>query len=403
MKAAGIICEYNPIHSGHVYHIRQTRRLLGGDTAIVCVMSGNFVQRGEPALFQKHARAEAAVRCGADLVLELPLPYALSSAEGFAYGGVFLLHALGCVTHISFGSEAGHIAPLLAAARTLDKPETLLCLKEELQKGVSFAAARTEALRRVLGEGAQVLLTPNNTLGVEYLRALERLKSPIVPVTVPRKGAGHDGVGAESASYIRRRFREGEDAWGLIPEPARPVYRGEVEAGRGPVFPETLEVAVLSRLRMLPPEAFALLPDATEGLERRLWEAVSAGAGLEDIARQVKTKRYALSRIRRMLLCAALGIPAGLNRTPPPYIRVLALGERGREILAHARRTAALPVVTKPAAVRRLDGRAQEIFRLEAAATDLYTLAFGPQARQGGQEWTKSPVLIRRASPAQTP
>jgi len=396
VKAAGIICEYNPIHPGHIYHIRETRRLLGEDTAIVCVMSGNFVQRGEPAMFPKHARAEAAVRCGADLVLELPLPWAISSAEGFARGGVFLLDALGCVTHLSFGSEAGHIEPLLKAARALDKPETLGYLKEELQKGISFAAARTEALRRVLGEGADVLLTPNNTLGIEYLRALERLNSPIVPVTIRRKGAGHDEAGAESASHIRRQFQAGREAWDLIPEPARPVYREEVGAGRGPVFPEALEVAVLSRLRMLPPEAFASLPDATEGLERRLLEAAATGESLEDIARQVKTKRYALSRVRRMLLCAALGVTKDFTRFPPPYIRVLALGERGREILAQSRRRAALPVVTKPAAVRRLGGRALEVFRLEAAATDLYALAFAPRARRGGQEWTKSPVLLRR-------
>jgi len=393
VKTAGIICEYNPIHGGHVFHIQETRRLLGEDTAVVCVMSGNFVQRGEAAIFEKHARAEAAVRCGADLVVELPLPYALSSAERFAFGGVSILNALGCVTHLSFGSEAGDLGPLRAVSACADAPETLARMKEELKKGVSYPLSRARAVRAVLGEHGGVLDTPNNVLGVEYLRALKATRSEMEPVTVARRGARHDGHGAESASYIRKLFQSGGDPWALIPEPAREVFRGEVARGRGPVLPGALEVAVLSRLRMLPPEAFASLPDATEGLERRLMRAAQTCPDLESAAAQVKTKRYAHARIRRMLLCAALGVTAELNRLPPPYIRVLAVGQRGRAVLSRARETARLPIIVKPALARRLGGRALEYFKLEAAATDLYALAFDGKARQGGLEWTTSPFV----------
>jgi predicted nucleotidyltransferase len=393
VNIAGIICEYNPIHRGHTHHIQETRRLLGEDTAVLCVMSGNFVQRGQAAIFEKHARAAAALRCGADLVVELPLPYALSSAERFAFGGVSTLNLLGCATHISFGSETGDLAPLHAVSECVDAPETLARMKAELKKGVSYPRARAHAVYSVLGEQAGVLMTPNNTLGIEYLRALKATQSSIAPVTIPRKGAQHDSAGAESASFIRKQFQAGSDPWPLIPDGAGDIYRAEIAQGRGPVFTEALEIAILSRLRMLQPAAFERLPDASEGLERRLMRAVALCPDIQSIARETKTKRYALSRIRRMILCAALGVTADLNRLPPPYVRVLAIGRCGREILSRARETAQVPVITKPASVRRLGGRALKLFELEAAATDLYTLAFDKKVRQGGREWTLSPIV----------
>jgi predicted nucleotidyltransferase len=274
-------------------------------------MSGNFVQRGDVAVFSKHVRAQAAVSCGADLVIELPLPVALSSAEGFALGGVRLLDALGVVTHLSFGSEAGEADCLREAADCLVGNEAPALIRQELKSGKSYAAARYIAARRLLGPAADVLKSPNNILGVAYLQALCAASSPMLPVTIPRRGAAHDSDGPESASHLRQLLRDGLEPWRLMPEPAAVIYREEIARGRGPVFIDALDTAVLSRLRMLPNDAWRSLPDASEGLEDRLMRFARTQPTLGKVLASAKTKRYALSRLRRMALTAALGIEAG--------------------------------------------------------------------------------------------
>ena len=377
-KVAGIVAEYNPFHRGHAHQIAETRRLLGDDCAVLCVMSGDFVQRGDAAVFDKFARAEAAVRGGADLVLELPLRWSLSSAEGFARGGVSLLKASGVVTHISFGSETGDLAALQRAADALNSPALGALLREELQTGVSFPAARQRALERLIGADAAVLSNPNDLLAVEYLRAVSALGAPLEPIAVQRLGAGHDQPGEgdyPSASQLRAWMREGRDVSAHLPAaPAVP-----------PVFPEDLELAVLSRLRMLPQEAFAALPDAAEGLENVLFQAVHSESTLEAILEKAKSKRYPMSRLRRMLLCAALGIKKADGL--PPYLRVLAANEQGRALLHGMRRAASLPVVTKPAAARGMPE-----FRLTADAHDLYVLA--QPDKTPGQDWRHTPAML---------
>lgn len=395
MKAAGIICEYNPIHMGHVSHIEKTRALVGGDCAVVCVMSGNVVQRGDFAVFAKHARAASAVAAGADLVLELPLVYALSSAEGFARGGVRLLNALGVITHLSFGSEAGEIPALREVAEHLATERMDAYIREELKTGVAYARARHAAACRLLGAKADVLATPNNILAVEYLKALKETNSPMEPVTIRRLGAAHDSDGAESASRLRRMLKNGGEPWRLMPENCAEILKSEIAAGRGPVFLENAETAVLSRLRMLPDEAFERLPDASEGLAKRLARYARTMPTVESVLENAKTKRYALSRLRRMLLCAALGLKAEDSLQPPSYIRVLAMNKRGAGVLREIGRQSALPVITKPARARTLDGPARALFQKEADATDLYALAYPePSMRAGGSEWTISPRVL---------
>jgi predicted nucleotidyltransferase len=389
---AGIICEYNPIHNGHVRHIEATRALVGDDCAVVCVMSGNFVQRGDFAVFPKHARASSAVLAGADLVLELPLPFVLSSAESFARGGVRLLNELGVITHLSFGSEAGETDSLREVADVLRTEKMSRLIGEELNSGVSFALARFNAARGLLGKKAELLKTPNNILGIEYLKALAEIDSAMTPLTIKRFGAAHDSEGAESSSALRRMIRAGEEPWNHMPAAAAEVLRREAEAGRGPVFMESAETAVLSRLRMLPAEAFACLPDASEGVELRLMRYCRTMPTIQSILESAKTKRYALSRLRRMLLCAVLGVTADDKSAPPPYIRVLAMNERGRGVLRDIKRKSALPVLTKPAQANDLEARAKAMFLKEAAATDFYVLAYRePANRAGGFEWTASP------------
>lgn len=398
MKIAGIICEYNPMHFGHLRHMARTRELLlesADETAVVCVMSGNYVQRGDLAIFEKHCRAAAAVACGVDLVIELPLPYAVASAERFARGGVRLLEALGVVTHLSFGSESGEIEPLQEIAGCLLSPEASALLREEMKAGLSYPAACQKAAFRLLGDKAHALETPNNTLGIEYLKALRTADSTIKPLTVRRVGTMHDGQGAESASHLRRLMQGGELPWHLMPAAAAEIYAEERRAGRGPVFMQNAETALLSRLRMLPPEAWARLPDATEGVQDRLMRCARTQPTLNAVLEAAKTKRYPLSRLRRMTLCAALGITEADGSLPPPYIRVLAMNRRGADILREIKKNSSLPVITKPSRAKELPEPARSLFQKEADATDFYVLAYPDETnRRGGQEWTISPSML---------
>ena len=400
MKICGIISEYNPFHTGHAHQIVQTRTRLGEDTAIVCVMSGNFVQRGEPAVFAKHARAEAAVRGGADLVLELPLPWAISSAEGFARGGVGMLGALGCVTHISFGSECGELERLRAAAEVLLDPRMDELIRAELQSGAPYAAARQRAAERLAGAQLRELSEPNNLLGVEYLKAIAQQDLDITPITVLRTGAAHDAAGDgeshPSAAQLRDALRRGESIRSGIPPEVYAVLARELEQGRGPVGPEALETAILSRLRFLPQEAFAALPGASEGIENLIYRAAQTEPTLDAVCAAAKSRRYALSRLRRMTMCAALGVTAADSAGRPPYLRVLAANCRGTEVLRAASATASVPILTRPADAKTLDARAQRTFALEAASTDLFTLGFTAEdERRGGSDWRTSPVILK--------
>lgn len=401
MNIAGIVAEYNPFHLGHEYHIDETRRRLGADTLIVCAMSGDFVQRGEAALYSKYARAEAAVLCGADLVLELPLPWALMSAEGFARGAVSILAAAGA-THLSFGSEAGDIAPLEALADYMCRAEAGARIKELLSQdaSLSYAAARQLAAEEALGDSARLLALPNNILAVEYLKAIRALDAPLAPMTVARRGAGHDAPTEGeilSAMELRRRVMRGEGLDARVPAGAAEVYRRERAQGRELASRERLELAVLSRLRMLSLADFEALPDASAGVGRRLYDAARREATLDAVLAAAKTKRYALSRLRRMCMCAALGVTADMCAAAPPYLRVLAANERG---CAQLRRISAdenaLPVVTKPAAVKALSSDCTKVFAVGVYAHDLFALAYPAEGeRKGGEEWRISPKIVK--------
>ena len=376
-KVAGIVAEYNPFHRGHAYHIAETRRLLGADCAVLCVMSGDFVQRGDVAVFDKFARAEMVVRGGADLVLELPLRWSLSPAEAFAHGAVSLLESTGVVTHLSFGSECGDVNRLLAASEAQRTPAFLKAFNAALAAGVSYPRAQELAARSAAPELADLLTQPNDTLALLYLDALWALDSRITPLAIPRDGAGHDAPGESdypSASRLRERMRAGKSVTAWVP------HLPEAQ----PVFLENLEIAILSRLRMLPKEAFAALPDCSEGLENVLYKAVHSEATFDGILAAAKSKRYPMSRLRRMLLCAALGVKKDAQA---PYLRVLAANERGRALLHTMRDTAALPVITKPAAARE-----NAELCLTADAHDLYVLA--QPDKTPGQDWRHTPAML---------
>ena len=398
MRIVGVVCEYNPFHTGHAWQLSELRRRFGGDAAVICAMSGNFSQRGDLAVVRKHIRAEAAVRGGAALVLELPLPWAISSAEGFARGGAEVLAGTGLVETLAFGSECADTARLSRVAEALLSDAFAPALREELARGDAFAAARQRAAERLCGADAAVLGQPNDILGVEYCKALRRLASGIEPLALPRAGAAHDGGAAggfASASALRARLRAGEDADDYLTPAMRALYDGERAAGRAPVCVETVERAILARLRSLREEELAPFDEGGEGLYRRFFAAGRSAAGVTALLDAVKTKRYARARLRRMLLSICLGAAPADRPEHVPYLRVLAMDGAGKRLLHEMRKTAALPVLVKPADVRVLSDEARRLMELEARATDLYALAY-PELAQGagGSEWRTDPVIV---------
>ena len=393
MKICGIIAEYDPFHTGHGWQIKEIRRILGDDTAVLVIMSGNWTQRGGPALVDKHTRAQMALSGGADLVLELPLPCAISSAEGFARGGVTVLNSTGIVTHLCFGSECGDLPLLSRTALLLDSADYLNNLHKGLDQGLSFPAARQLAVQQLIGTDADCLSLPNNNLGVEYLRALNRLGSQITPITVRREGAGHGqspAGGFASASYLRQQIAAeywDEASSYLLPE-VLALLRETPKADFG-----RAERAVLYQLRRMSPEELAALPDCGEGLSNRLYQAIRQGTSLDEILSLTKTKRYTHARLRRILLWAFLGLTTEHRLESPPYLRVLGMNDTGRTLLRAMSERATLPILTKPAHVRNLSAEAQRLFDTESRATDLYGFCL-PHMPPCGREWTKNPVLV---------
>ena len=388
MNVAGIIAEYNPFHRGHAWQIDETRRRLGADTAVVCAMSGHWVQRGECAVTDKWTRAAMALRGGADLILELPTPWACASAETFARGGVGVLAAAGVVDTLSFGSESGDLDGLRRAAECLDAAEYRTALRGFLDQGLPFALCRHRAAEELLGaEGAACLEHPNDNLGVEYLRALP---PEMGALTVRRVGARHDGAPAEgfaSASTLRTWLRQGK------------LTRAEAyltEAWQGDVASmEWCERWTLARLRTMTLAEAEALPDSGEGLAARLLAAGQRAGSLEEVYDLTKTKRYAHARVRRLTAWAMLGLTAADRPAAVPYLKVLGFTDRGREVLREMDRRAKVPVITKPAHAKALPGAGGRLAELEARCTDLYGLCFAAPW-PGGEEWRTGPVVLSK-------
>lgn len=402
MKICGIIAEYNPFHNGHLYQIEETRRILGPDTAVVCCMSGDFVQRGEAAVMDKTRRAKAAVMSGADLVLSLPLRWSLSSAQGFADGAIHILGMAGA-EHISFGAEdddveaLSEIAGLIAEKSVIDGT-----LATMMGSGVSYARARERELYKRIKDRASLISTPNNILAVEYLRAVRQQGLDISPIAVKRTGASHDGDTPDgviaSASYIRQLARGGrlDEAAGFMPPQSLEQLRRAAHEGAAMLDLSRLDCAMTAVLKRCSIEQLSKLPDASEGLEHRLYDAIQAGVDFEEICAGAKTKRYAYARIRRMLYCAFLGIKRKPAGSLPGYTRVLAFNDRGRQVLSAVEQREDFVFITKPAAAKKLPEEDRAEFELEAAASAAYDLALpGYRDLPRGREWTCGPIYIR--------
>lgn len=397
MHISAIISEYNPFHNGHMHHINETRKL--GATHIVCVMSGNFVQRGECAIFEKQSRAEMALLGGADLVLELPCVWSMASAEKFAFAGVYIINALGCADSISFGSESGSITALQRACDAVISEKIKARLHFYLDAGMTFAMARQNAVVEAFGADIAALLScPNNILGIEYLKALRALESTVAPITIARHGCGHDAHASNgdyaSASRIRELISAGShDFYRMIPASTANVIKRELKRSSAPASIQNIERAILAKLRTMKIEELAALPDVTEGLENRIHAAIRNANSLDELHGQIKTKRYSLARIRRIVLCAFLGITRDLVQAAVPYVRVLGFNDRGKEILAKAKASASIPVITRASEIKALDERARKIFAAECTATDIYQLC-KPNVDVCGLEMTRKIIKV---------
>lgn len=367
MQTVGVICEYNPFHLGHARQLELLRQKLGPETAIVCLMSGNYVQRGEPAIFDKCVRARAAVEAGASLVLELPVTAVLRSAEGFAAEGVRILSALGC-GFLGFGCESGDGDASLRAAEASCMPEFEQALHTNMQTGLSYAAARQRALE-ALGQDGQLLMKPNDILAFEYCRALLTQNSPMRPLAVLRPGDYHaytPDAENPSATAVRRLILSGGDWRRYVP--AECLY--EEAAPHALIWGER---AMLARLRGLEKQDWARAAHGSEGLWSKVWRAVQTQPDYEHILEAAKSKRYPRTRLQRLLLCAYLGIDAGQLAEVPPYVRALAFDEQGQTLLRQAKKRGEICLVN--AGQRPPD---LPYYAMECRAADLYTLFGAP-------------------------
>ncbi len=386
MKTAAVICEYNPFHNGHKYQLEQTRSL--GATHIAAVMSGSFTQRGDAAVFDKYVRAKTALENGADLVLELPVRYSLCAAEGFARGAVGIISALGCVDILSFGSECGSIPALREAAGAVEYAVKTPEFQILMEGGKSYPAALAEAVNKYYTKDVyDIISSPNNTLAVEYIKALDDIGSHIEPVTIRREGAGHDS-GEEtsrfiSASLIRKKILAGERYAEFAPECAAPA--ADIKR---------LETAILAKLRGMRQEDFEQVYDAAQGLAERLYKAARKACTLDELYFLAKTKRYTLARIRRAVLCAFLGVEKKMLLEKDAYIHILGMNGRGREILAAAKSAdCPLPLDTSLKALMSTSREAHRQGAFEARCGDIYSLAF-EKPRPCGSDLTAKPIII---------
>ncbi len=373
MKIVGIICEYNPFHLGHQKQIKFIKEKFGGNAAVICLMSGNFVQRGAPAIYNKSARAKAAILSGADLVLELPVTYALSSAEGFAAGGVSILGKF--CDYLCFGCETGEEEILMNTAKALLSEEFKPLLWAELDKGLSFPAARAAALEK-MGLDAEILRRPNDILAVEYCKAILAQNSAMRPLPIVREGSYHaetPDAQNPSATALRKLIREDDNWQDYVPACTRDVFQNApihtLAAG---------ERAVLMKLRTMTDAEFEALPYGSEGLWRKFMHACRRETTLPAIAAATKSKRYTATRIDRMLICAFLGIAAEDMASPAPYARALALNDRGRMVLKQAREQ--LHIINAGESVDH------PYYDLERRCADLYALFAATIEAPGAEE-----------------
>lgn len=427
MKVLGLVVEYNPFHNGHSYHLEQSKRLCNADY-VVCVMSGNFIQRGEPAIVNKWSRARMALLSGVDLVIELPVVYAMSSAEFFAYGAVKILDSLGVTDYLCFGSESGNIDELDSLAEILHRePEAYKSyLKESLSKGLSFPSSREAALlkysreySRFNGDIESIIASSNNILGIEYIKALKKLNSIIKPITVKRiSNSYNEGTLTgciSSATAIRNNILKKDfnnissddkstlnnELKNMLPNESISILTEEFIQGRGPVFASDFEDLLLVLLRRMSKEQLKSLPYVSEGLENRIKNAANSSGNLNELIESANTKRYTATRIQRILFNILTGITSNEFETfnkfgGPQYIRVLGFNNNGRFLISKINKNATLPVIVKAADFKNsCNPLLKRMLEIEDLSTNMYVMGYdNPKFKHSGQEFTQNIIRI---------
>ena len=369
MQNIGIIAEFNPFHSGHRYIIDEIK---DENTAVTVVMSGNFVQRGDTAIVSKGERADAALKNGADLVIELPTPWSMATANDFAFGGVSILKNLGNIDGICFGSECGDIELLKKTAELLMSDEFNAKLNDNLSGGDTFAKSRSNTAKLWGEEFEKVLQNPNDTLATEYIIAAKRLGFDCGFSCVKRVGAAHDSANfAEhiSASLIRQQLKD--DNFEAVQQ-----YIPNFDKNSNISSIANIENAILCDLRRkAATDSLCNIADLSEGIENRLKNAVLKATSLDELYSLIKTKRYTLARVRRLVLSAYLGIDDTYHAKEPPYIRVLGFTKKGEQILRDAKQTASIPIIATAADLKNLDDFGKRVWQNECIATDIFSLS----------------------------
>ena len=375
MKTMAVICEYNPFHNGHKYQLTHHKEELGADV-VICLMSGSFVQRGAPAIYDKWTRACDAVENGADLVLELPVVYSSQSSQRFAQGAVSLLDKLGIVDYLSFGSECADLDKLKECADVIYSTEFARLLEEKMKKGISYPLARTEVLRENFSQIDENLInSPNNILSIEYLTALKRINSNIEPKTLLRN---HNFA---SATQIREKIDKGESVKGLVPTVMRKTYDSKA-----------YDNLVLYHFKKESLETLHEVCDMAEGLEYKFKKALQDTTSYSDLVEAVKSKRYTRTRIDRIIVNSLLGIKDSDTEITPQYARVLAFNTKGQELLAKMKKTSKIPLITKVANANPTTPEFQLMLEKDILSTDVYSILTN---KPSGLDFKTSPKIIK--------
>lgn len=388
-KILGVISEYNPMHNGHLYHLEESIKIVNPDFS-VCIMSGNFMERGDTAIISKWARTKAALKSGFDMVIELPTIYSISSAENFAAGAIKILNLLGDDVTLSFGSESGNVDVLNNLAKILleEPPEYVTMLRHELAKGLPFPKARENALLLYLNDirnSASVLSAPNNILGIEYLKQIQKTKNKIKAISIKRTDAGYNSVETSgkfaSATAIRELLMQQKAVKKFMPLPSYEILKSECALGNFVLGLSEFEKEILYKIRSMSLEELAAVPDVSEGLEYKIKDAANTCNKLEELIFMIKSKRYTLTRIHRILLYILLNITEAdyaNSKKVTPYIRVLGISQAGKNLLSELSIDKKNNVITSVKDF--LDNSNNKILKSmlqkDIYASDIYTLAY---------------------------
>ena len=391
-KVLGIIAEYNPFHNGHLFHLNESKKLTGSSYT-VAIMSGNFAQRGNTSIIDKWSKAKSAIECGVDLVVELPVLYSTSSAENFAEGAIKILDSLKVVDYLSFGAETADINLLNNIATVLNEEpkEYKSLLSEELKKGLSYPKARENALMIYLNDikkYSNVLSSPNNILGIEYIKALKKYNSIIQPIAMPRHESGHNDLNyhgniASSTAIRNITKNNGFDILRkLMPEPSYTNLIKNIKVGH--VVPDlsVFEKEIIFNLRKMSIYDISQLPDVSEGLEFAIKNAANSCNSLVELLNIIKSKRYTQTRIQRILLYSLLGITKkdiAISKKTQPYVRVLGFNEKGKYLISGvAKANPKLNIITsvKKFTDKNLNRNLKSMLEKDIWATDVYTIGY---------------------------